>query len=244
MQKIVLFIEQNVDACISSHQIGILFLNRFAVDEEAANEILPILEFQKIEIQKEYLDRQDQQLKEMNDLEIIDAGVKSVSYYEKNELMPHLIYCGEFYFDSQCLLEEMIVSRMRQYEIESSLLTYVSAHRINLITQEKCKLAYEGKLKNDKNWRDYERSINDDLEKFFNNQRNLQEIKKEFVRSFFTPKLTQEELKLVEEKNKSHMYTYIYGFHADIDIEEMKKSDSKGKYVHASCIRRSICLNS
>ena len=33
------------------------------------------------------------------------------------------------------------------------------------------------------------------------------------------------------------MKTYILTFDADVDVEEMKKSDSKDKYVHSECRR-------
>ena len=243
MQKIVLFIEPNIDACLTSDKIGNLFMNRFAVDEEASTEIIQILEFKNVEIQKEYLNREEKQLKEMNDHDIIDAGIKSINNLGKDNSMLHMIYCGEYYFDSELLLEKMIVIKMRKYGIQSSILSYLSTHRENLITREKCKLAYQGKLKNVQGWKDYEGSINDDLETFFANHKISNGIKQEIVRSFFTPKLTPDELKLVEEKNKQYMYTFIYGFDADIDSEEMKKTQSKNKFVHAKCTRRTICLN-
>ena len=57
------------------------------------------------------------------------------------------------------------------------------------------------------------------------------------------PKLTKEELKLVEEKNTEHMATYLHKLNADVDPEEMKKSDSKDKYVYGHCMRWTITLN-
>ena len=47
MQKIVLFMEPNDDACFTPLKIGNLFMNRFAVEEDPAFEILKILEFDK-----------------------------------------------------------------------------------------------------------------------------------------------------------------------------------------------------
>merc|ERR1711914_57323 len=96
--------------------------------------------------------------------------------------------------------------------------------RINLITKEKSKLAAEGKLKNDEEWEDYDGSINDDLDSFINNLQNSNEVEDEKVWSFFLPKLTKEELKLVEEKNEEHMMSYFFelvGKRADIDVKEM-----------------------
>ena len=117
--------------------------------------------------------------------------------------------------------------------------------RINLITKEKAKDASEGKLKNVEGWKDQELSINDDLEMFLTNLLNSKEIKDEVVFSFFTPKLTEKELKLVKAKNKDHLNTYwvhYYGENPDVDVEEMKKSDSTSKYVHGFCLRQTFPL--
>ena len=47
MQKIILFIEPNDDACFTPLKLGNLFMNRFAVEEDAASEILTIFELDK-----------------------------------------------------------------------------------------------------------------------------------------------------------------------------------------------------
>ena len=47
MQKIVLFIEPTDDAWLTPLKIGNLFINRFAVDEDEASEILKIFELEK-----------------------------------------------------------------------------------------------------------------------------------------------------------------------------------------------------
>ena len=63
--------------------------------------------------------------------------------------------------------------------------------------------------------------------------------------SFFTPKLTNEEMKLVQEGNEKHLKTYLDYFdgkNPDVDVEEMKKSDSKSKYVGGGCWRVTIPL--
>ena len=112
--------------------------------------------------------------------------------------------------------------------------------RLNLVTKEKVKKAYEGKLINDEVWKDYGGSINVDLERFLIHLQNQQVKKGERVHSFFTPKLTNEELKLVEESNGDHLKSYLhhyYGKNPDVDIDEMKRSDSKSKYVHSHCWR-------
>ena len=184
------------------------------------------------------------------DLDTFDAGVKFISDFGKDDLMPHFIYCGGFYFVREEELKERILTKMIKYGVQSSILTMLTMERQNLVTQETVKKAAEGQLKNDPDWEDYEGSINDDLEKFLINLQNQKEMKYEFVKSFFTPKLTNEEMKLVQEENAEHLKTYFdyenpdygnsdYG-NPDVDVEEMKKSDSKSKYVHGKCWRRTF----
>ena len=113
--------------------------------------------------------------------------------------------------------------------------------RWNLVTKEKVKKAAEGKLKTDSDWKDYEGSINDDLERFLTNLQNQKRMLDENVYSYFTPNLTNEEWKLVQEGNKEHLNTYRLSY-PDVDVEEMKKSDSKSKYVHGRGWRMTIPL--
>ena len=89
--------------------------------------------------------------------------------FEKNDMMPHFIYCyGVYLFYNEEFeeLKEIILKKMREYGIPSSILTTLIMARINLITKEKSKEAAEGKLKNDPDWEYYEGSINDDLDSF------------------------------------------------------------------------------
>ena len=188
----------------------------------------------------------------MIDLDMFDAGVKSISDFGDDDLMPHFIYCGFHYFSWEQIkkLKEIILTKMRKYGIQSSILTMLRMWRYNLVTKEKVKKAYKGELKNDEDWKDYEGSINDDLERFLINLQNPKEVKKELVNSFFTPKLTNEELKFVQERNQEHLRTYAVHYididyidrNPDVDVEEMKKSDSKSKYVHGICVRFTIAL--
>ena len=143
--------------------------------------------------------------------------------------MPHFIYCGDHYFigmEQFKKLREFFLTKMRKYGIQSSILTFLAMRRKRLVTKEKVKKAAEGKLKNDQDWKYYEQSVNDDLERFLINLQNQMEVKTETTGSFFTPKLTNEELKLVKEGDKEHLKTYMEyfeGLNPDVDAEEMKK---------------------
>ena len=90
-----------------------------------------------------------------------------------------------------------------------------------------------------------QRSINDDLENFIIKLLKSEEIDFEDVQCFHSPKLTKEELKLVELKHLGHLLTYkVFHKEEDPDVgpERMKKSDSKDKFVHSICQRRTKYL--
>ena len=137
---------------------------------------------------------------------------------------------------------------MNKYGIQSLLLTMLSMSRINLITKEQMKDLYKGKLINPKSDRTRivpEVSINDDLESFFIRLQEDDLIEEE-VRSFFLPKLTEEELKLVEDRNAKHLKTYManyYGFDPDVDVKTMLKSNSKSKYMYGYCSRTTVSFS-
>ena len=165
--------------------------------------------------------------------------------FGNDELVPHFIYSGYYYFGRSENFKKIFLTKMKEYGIKSSILTMLYMNRRNLITKETAKAASEGKLKNDEDWKYEEVSINDDLEMFLTNLLNSKEIKEEVVRSFFTPQLTEEELKLVEVKDKEHLESYVdhyLGNNPDVNPVEMKKSDSKSKYVHGVCWRGTFPL--
>ena len=159
--------------------------------------------------------------------------------------MPHFIYCGEYYWEEFDQLRKIFLTKMRKYGIQSAILTMLDMWRRNLVTKEKTKEAYKGRLKNEGEWTLTGQSIHDDLETFFENLQGRKQIKNERVWSFFLPELTVDELKLVEEKDQLHLGSYFehyLGRNPDVDAEEMKKSDSKSKYVHGQCWRKTIYL--
>ena len=175
--------------------------------------------------------------------------------------MPHFIYCGDFiayedeevrsigYLNQQIRerIKEIFLEKMREYKIRSSVLTMLFMERSHLITKEKVKRAYKGELKNDDDWNitrqiSVEGSIHDDLEGFLINLQDSKEVEDESVGSFFTPKLTDEEMELVQHGNKEYLKTYRLR-NPDVDDLEMQKSDSKSKYVHVRCWRGTHHLN-
>lgn len=187
---------------------------------------------------------------------IIDTGVKTMSSCTEDDLKPHFIYCCYYYpYYYSPELQDIFLKKMRKYGIQSALLTTLCMLRKNLITKEKAKQAAEGKLKNDSIWKDYEGSINDDLESFFKNPieeesyypykigENIHFDNLKYVRSFFLPRLSEKELKLVEEKTNEHMKTFQSKRFADVDHNDMAMSESTDKYLHGWCERTTIYLS-
>ena len=166
--------------------------------------------------------------------------------FGKDDLVPHFIYCGMHHeWLKEIFLHEMLLMKMKSYGLQFAILTELEMYRLQLVTKETVKKAYKGELKNDKDWKYYDESIHDDLEKVFIDLQDGKKITNEEVFSFFTPKLTEEELKLVEERNEQQLSTYsrhYFGNDPDVDAEEMKKSDSKSKYVHVHCYRATMPL--
>ena len=70
--------------------------------------------------------------------------------------MPHFIYCRTHYFYNEEKFKEIILTKMRKYGIQSSILTIVNMYRWKLVTKEKVKKAAKGKLKKDPDWLDSE----------------------------------------------------------------------------------------
>merc|ERR1711924_109343 len=69
----------------------------------------------------------------------------------------------------------------------------------------------------------------------------------ERVFTYFLPKLTEKEKKLVEEKDKDHLMSYadhaLLKRDPDVSKKEMDESESKSKFVRGWCWRVTFILN-
>ena len=122
------------------------------------------------------------------------------------------------------------------------MVTMINMSRYHLITKEKMVDGSKGKFQNEKGW--WKESVHDDLDSFFQKLQNGQLEHERVVTNYF-PMLTAEELKLVEQRNQDHLESYIWYFtgdNPDIEKEEMKKSESKSKFVRGACGRYTFML--
>ena len=84
-------------------------------------------------------------------------------------------------------------------------------------------------------------SVNDDLESLFENIRVGKEPD-EFVVTYFLPKLTEEELELVERRDTSYFQTFRLGNVADVGKTAMMLSESDSKYVNGQSWRTTFVI--
>ena len=126
---------------------------------------------------------------------------------------------------------------MKKHKIKSVILTSIHLERWYLITKEKM----ESYCKGDEIEKD---SVNDDLESLFENIRLGKEPDEE-VRTYFLPKLTKEELELVERRDTSYLRSFYEGAfrrNPDVNETEMMLSESDSKYVEGWSSRRTFVI--
>ena len=152
--------------------------------------------------------------KEHFDKEIINSVIQKISDNEAEELEIHFVYAGDCYNVNEDELRSIILDEMKKYKIKFVMVTSINLRRWELISKEEM----ESYCKGEKPQKD---SVNDDLESLFETIR-LGEKPDEKVRSYFLPKLTEEELDLVERRDPSYFQTF--------QSSEMMLSETDSKY--------------
>ena len=153
------------------------------------------------------------------------------------ELEIHVVYSGwhynpyfgnPYYGDKICLIDlslsdklrSIIWNGMKRHKIKSVMVTKIHLFRSNLIT----KAEMESYCKGEKWMKD---SVNDDLESLFENIR-LGKEPDERVNTYFLPKLTGEELELVERRGASYLqYVEELSWRRTFVIENLSEISSK-----------------
>ena len=139
-------------------------------------------------------------------------------------------------------MDSMILAKMKKYGIKEAMVTIIWMRRWHLITKEKMEDYYKGK---DEDGDEHgEESVHDDLDSFFDKLQNGW-WEEERVRTYFLPKLTEKEKKLVEQKDKDHLMSYwdhVIGRDPDVSKKEMDESESKSKFVRGRCWRNTFIL--
>ena len=114
------------------------------------------------------------------------------------------------------------------------MVTIIWMERIRLITKEKMEKYCKGEeFRKD--------SVNDDLESFFEDLRLGKEPDKD-VLTYFLPKLTKEEMKLVEQKDTNYFRTFTWWDNPDVPEAEMLLSESDSKFLKGYGFRKTFTI--
>jgi len=113
-------------------------------------------------------------------------------------------------------------------------MTSIDLGRSRLITKEEM----ESYCKGEQRQKD---SVNDDLESLFENIR-LGKEPDDQVYTYYLPKLTEEELELVERRDTSYFQSFLHSRNPDVDETEMMLSESDSKYVEGVSRRKTSVI--
>ena len=156
---------------------------------------------------------------------MIDSSFIKIVEDKTEDLETHFVYAGYPFAEDK--LKSMILKGMNKYKFKMVMVTTISIRKHNLITKERM----ENYCKGDERQKV---SVNDDLESLFQGlQLGFQP--NERVKTYYLPKLTKKELKLVENGTVPNEFwdTFLSGEKADVDEDEMNASESKSKFVYA-----------
>ena len=155
---------------------------------------------------------------------------------EAKELPTHFVYAGYYYYRWNVdRLRSFILEGMKKYNIKKVMVTSIYMWRNKLITKE----SMEKYCKGEKKEKD---SVNDDLESLFEDLRLGKEPDEKEVWTYFLPKLTEEEMELVETKDPNYLQTFSNGDYADVEEAEMKLSESDSKFVEGYARRTTYTI--
>ena len=172
--------------------------------------------------------------KEKYDEQILDSALSKLIQSKPENMEIHFIYAGHYYKQKWFSLESMIKRGLKKYKIKNVMLTKYYMRRERLITAEDVGVYYGyTKYKCPFRNRTHEiggqkLSVNDDLDSFFEPR-----LPNCLGWIYFFPKLTTQELKLVERKDPNFMNTFYMGMSGDANEADMKRSESDSKYVYA-----------
>ena len=189
----------------------------------------------------------------------IDEAVKKASNF-KTDVDPLFIYAGGW-GGNYSNAETIILNSMRRQEIHSSLFLKLVMSRMYLATMETVYEFYKnGYRKPDRaqlsKIRGFTFSVHEDLDCFFDNlkldEKILLEPTSEHQSSsvtFWMPKLTEKELKLVETENENYLKKYYFpdvfsrSKFIDVDHSELKKSRTESNHAFIQCHRHLVKLD-
>ena len=126
-------------------------------------------------------------------------------------------------------MKQIVLEKMTKFRINNLMTTNMAMTKTRLITKEKRDDLYLGTDRN------FKESINDSIETLLENIR-LGHLPNEDLTLYFTPRLTEEEMQLIERKDPDYLQTFS-GWNPDVNEASMKNSKSDSKFCYTYCTR-------
>ena len=230
-------------------KIGNLYLNRFTIDEDAAFEIIGVHELStsryelKDEEWKALENVEFEELISKTDKETLASAAINALQTWSAKTDVHVVYAGLNYitqFLEPEILDQLIVDILNAIKLKSLMITVISMERNSVITKEVMKDCYKGIFHKPYKLGFDRMSVHDDLDLLFEQTKYGQIINPSYSSVYFLPKLTDDELLLLKNKNKDYLKTFSifhHGQNPDVDVAEMIKSKSKSKFAYCMCTR-------
>ena len=148
----------------------------------------------------------------------------------------HFVYAGRYYclFNNVIGFQSLMFELMKKYKFKSVTVTVTNMLRDHLITKEKRDDYCLGKDAQ------FKLSVNDDLELLLEKMR-LGDESETKNNTYFLPKLTTKEMKLVERKDIGYLKTFWHTV-PDVPKAEMLLSESNSKFVYSRCWRETFTI--
>ena len=174
--------------------------------------------------------------KEQFDEQVINSAFKKIVETKTDDMEIHFVYAGDYDHTNDFQLKSFLLKGMKKHNIKMVMVTTISITRQQLITKEKMENYYKREQ-----WA--EESVNDDLESLFEDLQFCSEPKNH-VQTFLIPKLTSEELKLVERTDSTYFETFCFRCSRDADVpeNEMNASESDSKFLFAFGFRKTYTV--
>ena len=195
-----------------SLQDGNMLSNRFCIDEEAGFEFSGVHHLNGYKLCSHY-----NSYNCYYSYPSIEAAFQKISENKVKDLEPQFVYAGEYHLysfhESDNPLRSSLLELMKKYQIESITLTIIYMEKEQLVTKEMMESYCKGEH--------YPRniSVNDDLETLFQDLQLGKEPSYEAI-AYFLPKLTVDEMALVEKIDQTYLQSFLLVFTPLISISQ------------------------
>ena len=180
-------------------------------------------------------------LKELWNNKIVESAFQKIAEHKVEE--PHFVLAGGYhlyqlyaFLDNDRDFDQLkipgttkpLLELMKKYQIKSAMLTFILMKKEKLITKELMDSYCKGEQSPQKI------SVTDDLETLFEDLQLGKEPTYETM-TYYLPKLTEDEMTLVETKDQNYFQNFFNGVsgpkNPDVSEYEMKMSESESKFI-------------